>query len=275
MIWKGLISFGLVSIPVALHPAESRDELDFTLLDRKDLSPIGYRKINKETGQEVPSARITRGLEYQKGRYVIVDEEELRRASPERTQRIDILSFTDRGEIDPRFYDRPYYLEPLARSEKGYALLREALRRTGKVAIASVVIRTRQHLAAVVPHDRALVLNVLRYASELRDPDDLTLPGDNLKSLRITPSELAMAEQLVSSMVGPWEPHRYHDEYRDEVLAYVKRRAKAGKIEDRGAPAPRKKPPKSEVVDIMHLLRQSLEASGKRARAPERRRRSA
>src|SRR5262245_33032882 len=163
MIWKGHISFGLVSIPVALQPAETRDELDFTLLDKKNLAPIGYRKVNKVTGEEVPTERITRGIAYEKARYVIVNDADLRRASPERTQRIEILSFADPAEIEPRYYDRPYYLEPLAKQEKPYALLREALRRTAKVAIASVVVRTRQHLASMYADESVLVLDLLRF----------------------------------------------------------------------------------------------------------------
>jgi DNA end-binding protein Ku len=276
MIWKGHISFGLVSIPVALYPAESRDELDFTLLDKKDLSPVGYRKVNKETGEEVPSSRLTRGLEYRKGRYVIVGEEALRRASPERTQRIEILSFAEPADIAPPYFDRPYYLEPQAKSEKAYVLLREALRRAGKVAIASVVIRTRQHLAALVPDDAVLVLNLLRYAAELRDPGELSIPRNGAKAIRIRPKEQAMADQLVASMVAPWEPERYRDEYKDEVLAFVKRQIKAGKAEDLQAPAPRaRREKKGTVVDMMALLRESLQASRKRPARGEPRRKSA
>jgi len=262
MIWKGHISFGLVNIAVGLHPAESRDELDFTLLDEKNLAPVGYRKVNKQTGEEVPAKRITRGIEYRKNRYVIVSDEDLRRAAPERTQRIDILQFTEPAEIDGRYYERPYYLEPVAKSDKGYALLREALRRTGKIAVASVVIRTRQHLAAVFPHEDVLVLDALRYASELRDPGALALPGANLKGLRISAKELEMAEQLVSSMAGAWRPERYRDEYRDELLRFIRKRAKAGAVEEVEAPAaPKKK--KGEVIDIMHLLKQSLGSAPK------------
>ncbi len=167
-LWTGSISFGLVNIPVSLVTAEQRDELDFTLLDKRDSSPIGYQKISKRTGKPVPGDRIVRGVEHTNGRYVIVSEADLRRASPERTQRIDILSFVEAAAIPPLHFDRPYYLEPARGGERGYALFREALRRTGKVAVASVVVKTRQHLAVVLEHDRVLVLDVLRYASELR-----------------------------------------------------------------------------------------------------------
>ncbi len=263
MIWNGHITFGLVSIPVALYPAETRDELDFTLLDKADMSPIGYRKVNKATGEEVPRERITRGLEYNKGRYVIVSDADLRRASPERTQQIAITSFVDPAEVEARFYDRPYYLEAVPKQEKGYALLRETLRKTGKMAIATVVIRTRQHLAALAADEQVLVLDLLRYPQELRDPTKLNLPGKGLKAVGISEKELKMAERLVEEMVEPWDPSRYRDEYREELMAFIRKRAKAGKIEEPEVeePAPRKAGAK--VIDIMSLLKRSVEKAEK------------
>lgn len=226
-----------------------REELDFTLLDAKDRSPIGYRKVNKRTGQEVPAERITRGFQHRKGRYVIVSDDDLRRASPERTQRIDILSFTDPGDVEPIYYDHPYYLAPIAKNEKGYALLREALRRTGKVAIATVVIRTRQYLATVGVHGSVLVVVLRRFASELRDPSALGVPGNNLKALGITDKE-------------------------------NRKRAKDGRVEEAAAaPVPAPKRTKGEVIDLMALLKQSVErrgaARGARRRPSARARRSA
>ena len=274
MIWKGNISFGLVSIPVALLPAEQREDLDFTLLDDRDLSPIGYRKVNKGTGREVPAGHITRGYEYAKGRYVVVDDADLKRASPERTQTIDILSIADPSEIDLRFYDRPYYLEPIARSDKAYALLRDALARRHKVAIASVVIRTRQHLAVLYPLGDILVLNVLRYASELRDPRKVAAPAGG-KGHAASARELQMAEALIDDMVEPWSPGKYRDEYEDELLAFIRRRARkgAGRAEEPAEEAPPKKA-KGEVIDMMELLKRSLKKKGGKrppARAPKRR----
>lgn len=268
MIWKGHVSFGLVNIPVALHPAEVREELDFTLLDKKDLSPVGYRKVNKRTGEEVPRERLTRGFEHREGRYVIVTDDDLRRASPDRTQRIDILAFTDPAEVHPIFYDQPYYLAPVAKSEKGYALLREALRRTGKAAIASVVIRTRQYLAMVTVFEPVLALILLRFASELRDSRALRAPGKGLKALGITDKEVRMAEQLIQDMVEPWDPTKYRDEYRDDLMAFIRRRAKTGRVETtvRTAPA---KPKPAEVIDLMELLKRSM---GKRRPAAKTRR---
>ncbi|MGH7414707.1 MAG: Ku protein [Candidatus Rokuibacteriota bacterium] len=271
-LWTGSISFGLVNIPVSLVTAEKRDELDFTLLDKRDDSPIGYQKISKRSGKPVPRDRIVRGFEYTDGRYVIVSDADLRRASPERTQRIDILSFVEAAEIPPIHFDRPYYLEPARGGERGYALFRAALRRSGRVAVASVVVKTRQHLAAVLPHDRVLVLNVLRYASELRDPSRLRVPGDNLKALRVSDREIKMAERLVDEMTEDWRPEKYHDEYRDELLAFIKKRGRAGKLA--AAPATEEKPAKprqADVIDIAELLKRSLARTGEDRRRPRRR----
>jgi DNA end-binding protein Ku len=271
-LWTGSISFGLVNIPVSLVTAEQRDELDFTLLDKRDSSPIGYQKISKRTGKPVPGDRIVRGVEHTDGRYVIVSDADLRRASPERTQRIEVLSFVEAAAIPPLYFDRPYYLEPARGGERGYALFREALRRSGKVAVASVVVKTRQHLAAVLVYDRVLVLDVLRYASELRDPSKLRVPGTNLKALRIPDRELKMAERLVAEMTEDWDPEKYHDEYRDELLAFIKKRGRAGQLtsapETEEKPATRKP---ADIIDIAELLKRSLAKTGEDRRRPRRR----
>ena len=271
-IWTGSISFGLVNVPVSLVTAEQRDDLDFTLLDKRDSSPIGYQKISKRTGKPVPPDRIVRGVEQANGRYVVVSDADLRRASPERTQRIDILAFVDASAISPLYFDRPYYLEPARGGERGYALFREALRRSDKVAVASVVVKTRQHLAAVVVHDRVLVLDVLRYAAELRDPSRLRVPGAALKALRISDRELKMAERLVAEMTEDWDPKQYHDEYRDELLAFIKKRSRSGKVT--GAPETEEEPatPKrADIIDIAELLKRSLARTGEDRRRPRRR----
>jgi DNA end-binding protein Ku len=264
-LWTGSISFGLVTIPVSLVTAEVREELDFTLLDRRDDSPIGYQKISKRTGKPVPADQIVRGFEYQDGRYVVLSDADLRRASPERTQRIDVVSFVRAAEIPPVYFDRPYYLEPARGGERGYALFREALRRSGRVAIATVVVKTRQHLAAIVVQDRALVLDLLRYAAELRDPSRLRVPGPGLKG--ISEREIKMAERLIDEMTEPWKPERYRDEYRDELMAFIKKRSRAGKLA--AAPETEEEParrPRADVIDIADLLRKSL--AGKGARGP-------
>jgi DNA end-binding protein Ku len=276
-LWTGSISFGLVTIPVSLVTAEVREELDFTLLDRRDDSPIGYQKISKRTGKPVPADRIVRGFEYQDGRYVVLSDADLRRASPERTQRIDVVSFVRAAEIPPIYFDRPYYLEPARGGERGYALFREALRRSGRVAVATVVVKTRQHLAAIVVQDRVLVLDLLRYAAELRDPSRLRVPGPGLKG--ISEREIEMAERLIDEMTGPWRPERYRDEYRDELMAFIKKRGRAGKVA--AAPETEEEParrPRADVIDIADLLQKSLAGRGARARskpseAPRRHRR--
>jgi DNA end-binding protein Ku len=271
-IWTGSISFGLINVPVSLVTAERRDDLDFTLLDRRDSSPIGYQKISKRTGRPVPADRIVRGVEQANGRYVVVSDTDLRRASPERTQRIDILAFVEASAISPLYFERPYYLEPARGGERGYALFREALRRSGKLAVASVVVKTRQHLAAVVVHDRVLVLDVLRYASEIRDPSKLRVPGAHLKALRISDRELKMAERLVAEMTEDWEPKQYHDEYRDELLAFIKKRSRAGTMTS--APETEEElatPKRADIIDIAELLKRSLARTGADRRRPRRR----
>jgi DNA end-binding protein Ku len=275
-LWNGSISFGLVNIPVSLVTAETRDELDFTLLDERDDSPIGYQKISKRTGKPVPNDRIVRGFEYRDGRYVIVSDADLKKASPERTQRIDILSFADAAEIPPIYFDRPYNLEPARGGDRGYALFREALRRTGKVAIASVVVKTRQHLAAVLVQDDVLVLNLLRYPSELRDPSGLRVPGSNLKPLKISDREIRMAERLIEEMTDHWKPEQYHDEYREELLAFIKKRGREGKLAS--APETEEAKPartkRGEVIDLAELLQKSLAKAGTGKREERRRPRS-
>ena len=273
-LWTGSISFGLVTIPVSLVTAEAREELDFTLLDRRDDSPIGYQKISKRTGKPVPADRIVRGFPYQDGRYVVVSDADLRRASPERTQRIDVVSFAEAGEIPPIYFDRPYYLEPARGGERGYALFREALRRSGRIAVATVVVKTRQHLAAIVVHDRVLVLDLLRYASELRDPSRLRVPGPGLKG--ISEREIGMAERLIADMTEPWKPERYRDEYRDELLAFIRKRGRAGKLasapEAEAAEEPARRP-RADVIDIADLLQKSLARGAGRSKPAEARRR--
>lgn len=265
-IWKGSLRFGLVTIPVAVHPAESPDDLDFGLLDRRSLAPVGYRRINKSTGKELPASEIVRGYEVSEGRWVVLSDADLKRANPEATQSVDIFAFVGRDEIAPIYYDRPYYLAPLKHGEKAYALLREALARSGRQALARVVLRTRQHVAAVYPLERALVLNLLRFAHELRDPAAYELPPAGLSKLGLSAKEVEMAERLIDGMVEAWEPARYKDEYRDDLLALIRRKSKsAGKAEGE-AVAPAARAPKAQVVDLMALLKKSVEEGGRRTR---------
>lgn len=258
VVWKGSISFGLVNVPVVLHTAEVRNELDFTMLDRRDHSPIGYRKVNKTTGEEVKREDIVKGYKLN-GDYVLVTDEELKRANPEKTKRIDILGFVELADIDPKYFDRPYYLEPSPKNEKPYALLREALERSGRAGIAEVVIGTREYLAAMFPRGRALILNLLRYSNELKSPEDLNLPDKNTK---VSAKEIDMAGRLIGEMAMKWKPEEFHDDYRDDVLEMIRKKAKTGVVPVEEVPKPKKK---EEVLDMMALLKKSLEQKGKKA----------
>lgn len=258
LIWTGTISFGLVNIPVTLHSGEAAKELHFTMLDRRDLSPIGYRKVNKNTGEEVPSGSVVKAFKLEDGRYVTLTNEDFKRASPERTQRIDIRAFVDGSRIDPAFFERPYYLEPSAKHEKAYVLLREALKRSKKVGIATIVLRSREYVAALMARGPALTLELLRYSDELRDPSDLHLPAEEAEGLNISEAEFAMAGRLIEDLLGPWKPEAFKDEYRDELLAFIEKKAKAGKAEA-GPPAPEERPEGTPAGDIMELLKKSLE----------------
>jgi DNA end-binding protein Ku len=265
-LWKGAIRFGLVHIPVSLYPAESREELSFTMLDRRDMSPVGYKRVNKNTGDEVPFDQIVKGYEWEEGRYVTLEKEDFKRANVEATQTVDILGFIDADQIPNFFYESPYYLAPGKHGDKGYALLRETLVRSHKVGLAMVVIRTRQHIAALYPVDNLLVLNTLRFATEMRSPDELDVPKD-LKDAKVLPKELDMAERLVDDMtMEAWDPTDYHDTYRDDILKLIEQKAQ-GKLKA----APKAKAPReAEVIDFSALLERSL-AARKRGRGGEER----
>src|SRR5215218_1387418 len=191
-LWKGAISFGLVNIPVELYPAEEHKEFKFSILDKRDLSPIGYKRYNKKSGKEVEWANIIKGYEYEKDQYVVLSDEDFRRANPKASHTIDIQAFVPANEIPIQYFETPYYLAPSDRGQKVYALLRETLAATGRIAVAQVVIRTKQHLAAVVPSGAALMLNTLRYVDELRPADDLELPGEGLKSAGVKEREVEL-----------------------------------------------------------------------------------
>ena len=263
-IWKGSISFGLVNIPVGLFSATSTDEMSFRQLDKRDMQPIGYRKYNKSTGDEVESELIVKGYEYDPGRYVVVSDDDLRRANPEKTQTVEITDFVDRDEIAAAFYDKPYYLGPLGKStSKGYALLREAMRRSGKVGIAKVVIRSREYLCAVVPQDDVLLLEILRYPAEIRAADDLNVPGDDLDALGVKDREIKMAEALIEGMTAEWNPEQYHDTYREDLMGLIKSRIESGQTDVPDDTPVEDAEPREDVIDIMALLKRSVEAAGK------------
>ncbi len=266
-IWKGSISFGLVNIPVGLYTAEKSKELHFNLLDRRNLAPIHYQRINSKTGKEVRWEDTVRGFEYEPKHYLVLSDEDLKSANPASTQTVEIVEFVDLADISPIYFEKPYVLAPERTGAKSYALLRETLRRTGKVGIAKVVIRTRQYLAAVVPVDDAIVLDLMRFQDELRDSAELDLPSGKQG---VTDKELRMAERLVEAMVGKWDPESYRDDYRTDLKALIDARVAAGEIEG-GAEKPAPRPPaRGKVIDLMSLLKRSVEAGGKGGRRPAR-----
>ena len=264
-IWKGSITFGLVNIPVGLYSAETRDEIHFKMLDKKTMSPIHYKRVSEESGKEVDWNDIVRGYEFSPGKYVVMSDEDLKRAAPEATQTIDIVDFVDMDEISPLYFDKPYYLGPDKKGTKAYSLLREVLRRTNKVGISKVVIRTRQYLAAVVPRGEVLTLELLRFAHELRDPSELDIPKGKGG---VSDRELDMAERLVEGMVDAWDPEKYKDDYRKDLMKMIEERVEAGELEASPEPAPKPERRADNVVDLMALLKRSVEEGGSTKKAP-------
>ncbi len=263
-IWKGHISFGLVEIPVSLLKAEDPHEFDFTLVDRRDHARIGYERVNKNTGKPVAWEDIVRAHE-QGGELVLVSDEELEAANVKATRTIDIMDFVDGAEIHPAYFERPYFLEPARKQgAKAYALLREALERSGKIGIATIVIRTRQHLAALTTMGHGLVLVLLRFADELRSVKDLDVPSSADKA-GLKPKEIEMAEQLIGSMTSDWDPERYDDTYFADVKKMLAKKRKAGETEPLEVEIEEEKPKRGAVVDLMPLLQRSMSERPKRA----------
>lgn len=258
-IWTGDISFGLVTIPVEVRPAEEPRELAFHQLDRRDLAPVKQRRVNAVTGEEVPWEEIVKGYEYEPGRYVVITEDDLKAANVEATRTIDIVAMVKAEEIPLTYFDRPYFLTPATpAARKAYAILRETLARSGYIALAYVVIRTRQHVAALVPTGDALMLEILRFPHELRSGSDIEFPSADMAELGVTDKELALAGQLVEAMVEPFDPSRLTDSYRDDVLDLIERKVTTGEVAV--VPEPAAPPAEGgEVVDMMALLKRSLE----------------
>jgi DNA end-binding protein Ku len=262
MIWKGAISFGLVHVPVQLYPATQSEKVGFNLLDKRSMDPIGYKQINKNTGKEVTRDNIVRGFEYEKGKYVVMTDEEIRAANPESTQTVDILAFVDAPEISFLSLDVPYYLAPDRKGEKVYALLRDALKDTGKVGIASVVLHNKQHLAVLIPVGPALALNTLRWADEVRDFGQFKFPDEDTRKAGVTPKELEMAKRLIDDMSDSWDPGKYHDTFRDDIMALVDKKVKQGKVAEvmkveEGGEAKAS----ADILDLSELLKRSLKGS--------------
>ncbi|HET9679378.1 MAG TPA: Ku protein [Gammaproteobacteria bacterium] len=267
-IWSGSISFGLVDIPVTLHSAQTRNDLSFHLLDQRDMARVGYQKINKETGKTIPADEIVRAYEYEKDNFVVLDDEDFERADIEATKTIEIENFVEADSIPIEFFEKPYYLAPQRRKNKGYALLRETLKETSLVGVSRIVIRAREHLAAIMERGEVLVLEIMRYEHELRDFDDLDLPSTDLRKLKIKQKEVDMAKKLMQEMIIDWDASRYQDEYRADLLEVIEKKAKAGDTEAvEEIEAPKKDKKRANVVDIMDLLEKSVnKRSGKKTK---------
>ena len=256
-IWKGHISFGLINIPVILFSAEKKFDLSFRMIDSRNKAGIRYERVNEITGEEVPWNKVVKGYEYRKNNYVLLTGDDFKHADLKAFQSIEIENFVTRDDVDLMFFEKPYYIAPQKKSEKGYVLLREVLRSSKKIGIAKVVIRTRQYICAIYPCCDALVLNILRYNQELRDPSELDLPNESLKAFHVSAKELDMAEKFVASLTTAWKPSQYHDDYHDNLLKWIQKKIKA-----RGKPIVEKEEPEPDTkgndVDMFELLRQSI-----------------
>ena len=268
VLWKGAISFGLVHIPVALHSATTDHSIDFDWLDKRSMDPVGYKRINKVTQKEIERENIVKGVKQEDGKYVLISDDEIAAAYPKSTQTIEIETFIAATDIPFVYLDRPYYLAPLGKGGKVYALLRETLARAGRVGIARVIIQTKQHLAVLVPSGPALVLNLLRWEEDIKSFEGLNLPAEGVKAAGLSEKELKMADQLVEDMTAPWKPAEFKDTFRERILELVDQKLAAGQskvvkhLEDEEAQsAP------SNVIDLTELLQRSLKRSKDSARA--------
>lgn len=268
-LWKGAISFGLVHIPVSLHSATTESGVDFDWLDKRSMDPVGYKRVNKRTGKEIAKEHIVKGVAHGKDRYVVLSEAEIEAVYPRSTQSIEIEAFVSMAEVPFVYLDRPYYLAPIAKGQKVYALLREALLRTQRIGLARVVIQTKQHLAALVPAGPALVLMLLRWSDDIRSFDGLTLPAAGEKAAGLKAGELKMAEQLIEDMSAAFDPSKYADRFKAQVMALVEKKALAGKTETVLEPEEEAPAKAADVIDLTELLQKSLhgKAAAKRKRA--------
>jgi DNA end-binding protein Ku len=268
-LWKGAITFGLVNIPVELYPAEDRKTFKFSMLDKRDLSPVGYKRYSKSSGKEVDWSNIIKGYEYEKDQFVVLSDEDFRRANVKATQTIDIQAFVPADEIPAEYFESPYYLAPGTRGQKVYALLRETLRASKRIAIAQVVIRSTQHLAAVVVNGRALMLNTLRYEDELRNMNGLDLPANGLTAAGVTAKEIALAKRLVDDMTESWKPAKFKNTYHDDLMARIKQKIKQGQTKEITAPGKNEDelPRSAQIIDLAELLKKSLGKGGATAKS--------
>jgi DNA end-binding protein Ku len=256
-IWKGSLSFGLVSIPVEVRTAIQGDHISFRMLHQDDLAPIKYDRVSSTTGDPVPWNEIVKGYEYTKGKYVLITDEDFKEAAVEASRTLEIVDFVKEEEIDPRFFETPYFLVPSKGGEKAYALLREAIRKTDSVGIGKIIMRQKQHLAGIRVVNNALILELMRFANELINPDTLSLPSSDL----VRPQELQMAEQLVTSLAEPFDPTKYADEYRNNLMRLIHAKMKGKKANLKPEPGAERD---TQVIDLMQRLRESLDSGKKK-----------
>jgi DNA end-binding protein Ku len=262
-LWKGAISFGLVHIPITLHSATAENRMKFNLLDKRTMNPVGNQQVNKATGVAMTKEEVVKGFEYEKDQYVVLSPEEIKAALPRSTQTIDIEAFIDGSQIPTAYYNKPYYVAPASKGQKPYKLLQETMRRTGKVGIARVVISTRQHLAALMPSEEGLVLELLRWEDEVRDTAGLPLPDSDTK---VSEKELKMAEQLVNELEDKWKPDAFHDEFREKLEQVVEQKVKAGEGEHIMKPLEGEEVKTSaDIIDLTELLKRSLRKGAAKA----------
>lgn len=265
-IWTGAISFGLINIPIQLFSAKEAESLSFRMLDKRDNSPIGYKQINKSTGKEVDRKFIVKGFEYEPNQFVILDEDDFEAANPKQTKTVDIEDFVEFDQLDPLLFEKPYYLVPAKNGEKGYVLLRKVLQKTKKAAVARFVLRKKQHLVAIMARGDYLILEMLRYAQEVREVDQAKFLEDvDFGKVKISEKEIHMAENLVDGMTTDWDPDKYHDTYNDDLLKRIETKVRKGDVEE----APELddvKPTNTNIVDLMPLLQKSLAAAKRPAK---------
>jgi len=265
-IWKGHISFGLVNVPVILYAAERRADLSFRMIDSRNAARVRYERVNEETGQEVPWDKIVKGYEYEDGNYVLFSEDEMERASAELTRTIEIEQFVDLAEIDVRAFEKPYILVPGTKGEKGYVLLRQAIAEASKAGIATVVIRARQYLAALIPQGDALVLELLRFQQELVSFDDFELPSQDLRKHKVSRKEIELATKLIDGMTTKWNAAKFKDDYRDVLMKLVEKKIASGQTEVIESEELETEDRTPQTINFMDVLKRSVESASKNGR---------
>lgn len=266
-LWKGSLAFGLVNIPIYLESAEQEKKIHFHLIDKRDHAPVGYKQINKSTGHEITRASVVKGYEYEKGQYVLMGEADFKKANVKATSTIEIEDFVELQEINPMLFEKPYYVLPQKGGEKGYALLREVLERTQKAAVAKIVLHTVQHLVCLMVRGDYLILEILRFANEIIEQDEADFMEPQMRDVRISPKELAVAEQLVEGMTEKWKPEKYHNTYRDDLMKLIKAKIKRGATAEVEKIEPvEEAEDTSNVIDLTALLKRSL--SGTHRKSP-------